>query len=114
MPTLDKNNKIVDIDPFTVFGLFSRKMRSDNRIKILKAIEKLFELTTAVPNCFESLPVITPQNATFYSFIDYREDSDIDDLWELFISALEFTKSQTTHNKKNVSYSFDLAIRIHF
>ena len=110
MPTLDKNNKIVDIDPFTVFGLFSRKMRDDNRIKLLKAIEKLFELTTEVPNRFESLPVITPQNATFYSFIDYREDSDIDDLWELFISALEFAESQAAHNKKNVSYYFDLAI----
>lgn len=110
MPTLDKNNKIVDIDPFTVFGLFSRKMRDDNRIKLLKAIEKLFELTTEVPNRFESLPVITPQNATFYSFIDYREDSDIDDLWELFISALEFAESQAAHNKKNVSYYFDLSI----
>ena len=110
MPTLDKNNKLVDIDPFTVFGLFSRKMRDDNRIKILEAVTELFDLTTAVPICFESLPVMTPQNATFYSFIDYREDSDIDDLWGLFISALKFAESRTTQDKKNVSYYFDLAI----
>ena len=35
MPTLEKDNNLIDIDPFTVFGLFNKKLKDDNRIKIL-------------------------------------------------------------------------------
>jgi ATPase len=110
MPALDKNNKLVDIDPFTVFGIFNRKMRDDNRIKLLKAIAKLFDVDTAVPTCFDSLPVLNPQNATFYSFTNASKSKDIDDLWELFLSALEFTINPTARNKDRVSHYFNLTI----
>ena len=110
MPVLDKNNHIIDIDPFTVFGLFNKKLRDENRIKILNAVAKLFGVSSIVPTSFASLPVLTPQNATFYYFIDDREDSDIDDLWELFVSALEFTKSPTSSNKDRFFNYFDLVI----
>ena len=110
MPVLDKNNHIIDIDPFTVFGLFNKKLRDENRIKILNAVAKLFGVSSTVPTSFASLPVLTPQNATFYYFIDDREDSDIDDLWELFVSALEFTKSPTSSNKDRFFNYFDLVI----
>ena len=110
MPVLDKNNHIIDIDPFTVFGLFNKKLRDENRIKILNAVAKLFGVSSTVPTSFASLPVLTPQNATFYYFIDDREESDIDDLWELFVSALEFTKSPTSSNKDRCFNYFDLVI----
>ena len=110
MPVLDKNNHIIDIDPFTVFGLFNKKLRDENRIKILNAVAKLFGVSSTVPTSFASLPVLTPQNATFYYFIDDREESDIDDLWELFVSALEFTKSPTSSNKDRFFNYFDLVI----
>ena len=39
LPTLEKDNQMVDIDPFTVFGLFNKsQMREENRIKIITAI----------------------------------------------------------------------------
>lgn len=44
MPTLEKDNNLVDIDPFTVFGLFNKKLRDEKRIKLLEAIAKLFEV----------------------------------------------------------------------
>lgn len=68
MPTLEKDNNLIDIDPFTVFGLFNKKLKDDNRIKILTAIAELFDVKTAVPTSFDSLPVLNPQNATFYYF----------------------------------------------
>ena len=37
LPTLEKDNQIVDIDPFTFFGLFNKKITDVNRISILKA-----------------------------------------------------------------------------
>lgn len=108
MPTLEKDNILVDIDPFTVFGLFNKKLRDENRIKLLEAIAKLFDLKSKVPTSFDSLPVLNPQNATYYRFVDERNDGDIDDLWSLFISAIEYDKNPISENKENVSNYFDI------
>lgn len=108
MPTLEKDNNLVDIDPFTVFGLFNKKLRDENRIKLLETIAKLFDLKSKVPTSFDSLPVLNPQNATYYRFVDERNEGDIDDLWSLFISAIEYDKNPISENKENVSNCFDI------
>ena len=73
MPTLEKDNDLVDIDPFTVFGLFNKnKMKGENRIKILAEIKTLFSLTGDVPTSFDSIPLFNNQNAVFYYFIGVR------------------------------------------
>lgn len=110
MPTLERENNLVDIDPFTVFGLFNKKLTDDKRIAILKAISKLFSIKTAVPESFDSLPVLNPQNATFYYFIGQRDDKDIDDLWGLFASALDYAQNPTVEHRAMVSHYFDLVI----
>jgi 5-methylcytosine-specific restriction enzyme B len=108
MPILEKDNNLVDIDPFTVFGLFNKNLRVENKIKILDAIVKLFDLESKVPNSFDGIPVLNPQNATYYRFIDERSDEDIEELWSLFLSALEYDKKKTTDNKEKVSHYFDI------
>ena len=41
LPTLERDNQIVDIDPFTVFGLFNKsKLKKSNRIKIITAFAR--------------------------------------------------------------------------
>lgn len=110
MPTLEKDNNLVDIDPFTIFGLFNKKLTASNRIKILTAIAELFYINTKVPKSFDSLPVLNPQNATFYYFIDDRGEDDINDLWNFYISALAYAISRTEENLKTLSYYFDLVI----
>ena len=65
LPTLEKDNQIVDIDPFTVFGLFNKKLTDANRLSILKAISSLFAVKTAGPTAFDSIPVLNPQTAPF-------------------------------------------------
>ena len=110
MPTLEKDNNLIDIDPFTVFGLFNKKLKDDNRIKILTAIAELFDVKTAVPTSFDSLPVLNPQNATFYYFIGERGENDIDELWELFASALAYAQEPTTDRREKVAHYFDLTI----
>lgn len=110
MPTLERDNKLVDIDPFTVFGLFNKKLKDKNRINILMAIAKLFDIQTEVPTSFDSLPVLNPQNSTFYYFIGDRDENDIDDLWELFSSALSYVNDSSIEHKNKVSHYFDLTI----
>ena len=112
MPTLENdNNQLVDIDPFTVFGLFNKtKMKEDNRIKIIEAVKKYFEVNSPIPQSFASIPVLNNQNATFYGFIGDRGSSDINDLWELFDSALSYATSPSSDNKDRLFKYFDLAI----
>ena len=53
LPTLELENKIVDIDPFTVFGLFNKtSMTETNRKKIITAISELFEVKASIPSSF--------------------------------------------------------------
>ena len=111
LPTLERDNQIVDIDPFTVFGLFNKSsMKESNRKKIISAVADLFDVTTPVPTSFDSIPVLNNQNATFYYFVGDREDSDIDDLWSLFESALAYAASPTADNRTKLSKYFDLTI----
>ena len=108
MPTLEKDNKLVDIDPFTVFGLFNKRIKDENRVKILSAIAELFQLESEVPTSFDSIPILNPLNATYYYFVDERGENDIDDLWSLFISALDYDKEPVIENKEKVMEFFDI------
>ncbi len=111
MPTLEKDNQVVDIDPFTVFGLFNKSsMREENRIKIITAIKQIFNVSANVPDSFYSIPVLNSQNAIFYYFIDTRGDEDINDLWVLFESALKYADNSSVDNKLTFSKYFDLVI----
>lgn len=110
MPTLERDNNIVDIDPFTVFGLFNKKLTDKNRVKILRVISQLFDIKTPVSTSFESLPVLNPQNATFYYFVGDRNESDIDNLWELFSYALAYSEKPTNKHREKLAHYFDLVI----
>ena len=111
MPTLEKDNQLVDIDPFTVFGLFNKSsMKEANRVKIITAINDLFDISAPIPTSFASIPVLNNRNATFYYFVGDREDGDIDDLWSLFESALAYASSPTAEKRGALSKYFDLAI----
>ena len=111
-PTLEKDNQLVDIDPFTFFGLFNKSsMKEENRVKILTAISEIFSVTAPVPTSFNSIPVLNNQNATFYYFIGEREDHDIDDLWDLFESALLYAGNPTSEHRATLSKYFDLTIQ---
>nr|MBQ4454163.1 AAA family ATPase [Clostridia bacterium] len=109
MPKLD--DVFTDIDPFTVFGLFNKSsMKEINRIKIISAIKDLFEIKAQVPTSFGSIPVLNNQNATYYYFVGQRGEKDIDNLWDLFESALNYANDPNDRNRKLVSQYFDLVI----
>lgn len=111
LPTLEKENNIVDIDPFTIFGLFNKSsMKAENRVKIITAIAELFNVTSPVPTMFESIPVLNNQNATFYYFIGARGEKDIDELWTFFELALAYSIDPSKEKRNQLAESFDLAI----
>ena len=110
MPKLEINNDIVDIDPFTIFGLFNKGITCDNRLKIMSGFAKELDIQSPLPKSFASIPVLNNQNATYYSFVNTRGESDIDDLWGLFESALKYSSNQNQENKLRFSHFFDITI----
>ena len=108
LPTLEADNQIVDIDPFTVFGLFNKSsMREENRRKILAALGQKLGVSAPLPQTFEGIPVLNNQNATFYYFVQERQESDIEDLWVFFEWALAYAKKKSMANKIGVIHGFD-------
>ena len=111
MPTLERDRKLVDIDPFTIFGLFNKSsMTIDNRNKIISTVANLFDIKAPIPTSFDGIPLLNNQNATYYYFIDERDEDDIDTLWDLYESALMYTNDSNSKNTLTVSQYFDLAI----
>jgi len=111
LPTLEKDNNIIDIDPFTVFGLFNKSsLKDSNRIKIIQGLASAFEISVATPKNFGSIPTLNNQNATFYYFVGDRDDEDIDNLWELFEAALKYADTPSASNREVVTKYFDIVI----
>ena len=111
LPTLEKDNNIIDIDPFTVFGLFNKsKLKLSNRLAIIKGLADKFDVKTAVPASFDSVPTLNNQNATYYWFVGDRGPDDINNLWELLETALAYAQNPSTENRAAVSKYFDIVI----
>ena len=108
LPTLEKDNNIVDIDPFTVFGLFNKGITDANRIAILNQIKNLFDISAEVPTVFDGIPVLNNMSATFYYFVDDREPKDIDNLWSLFKFAI--TLADTNEAESEFINAFNTVI----
>ena len=90
---LERDGSLVDIDPFTVFGMFNKGITNANRFAILKAIAKSFNITTAqVPSEFDGIPVLNNLSAAFFDWD--RNKLDIDNLWSLFKVALSYADSE--------------------
>lgn len=107
VPTLEKDGRPDDIDPFSVFGLFNKQISEKNRKNIIRALGKEFEVDLALPESFEGIPALNNLGATFYAFKDKRGNSDIENLWVLFEKALMLADSDTKESRENFISAFD-------
>ena len=110
-PTLERDNQIVDIDPFTVFGLFNKGITNANRITIIRGLAKEFSVTATIPETFDGIPVLNNQMATFYWFVGSRGEHDIDNLWNVFVFALDYADNKTNESKEKLIDAYNLAIK---
>lgn len=108
MPKLEINNEIIDMDPFTVFGLFNKSsMTKENRIKIIEEMAKLFDVKADIPQNFNGIPTVMNLRATFYNFKNDREAQDIENLWSLFEIALLYSSDKSEDNENNFKRKFN-------
>lgn len=112
LPTLEKDNNIEDIDPFTVFGTFNKGISDANRSNLLRGYAQVFGLQKEVPSAFAGVPVMNNQKATFYNFKGDREAHDIDKLWDVFLAAMDYAQTHSDESRAKLISCFDSAAQI--
>lgn len=112
LPTLEKDNNIEDIDPFTIFGTFNKGISDANRSNLLRAYAQVFGLQKEVPSAFAGVPVMNNQKATFYNFKGDREAHDIDRLWDVFLAAMDYAQTHSDGARAQLVSCFDTAAQI--
>lgn len=108
VPKLESGSDIIDIDPFTIFGLFNKGITNSNRMAIIRSIANVFGIEAKVPNNFDGIPVLNNLKATFYAFKEDRKADDIDNIWNVFEAALRLADNDTEQNRKEFSKWYDL------
>ncbi len=107
-PKIESGDEVMDIDPFTVFGLFNKGITKENRIRIVEGIASEFDVQADVPSDFDGIPLLNNLSATFYRFKGERGEHDIDNLWNVFEAALSFADEKTPENRKSFSEYYDI------
>lgn len=107
LPKLESEDSIIDIDPFTVFGLFNKGITNANRIAILESFATVFNIKSSVPDNFDGIPVLNNLKATYYGFKDDRQAADIDNLWGLYESAINLAEKDDAANREIFTKWYD-------
>lgn len=74
------------IDPFSVIGVINRGLTDTNRNLLAEAFAESFDIKVPVPTEFNGIPLLNNLNSFF---------SSIDEVWDLFIYALKFSKTKS-------------------
>jgi len=97
-----------EIDPFTFFGVFNRRIGYDQRIAILSQIKHFFELQSEVPEDLDGLPVLNNMKSWFIANKAARDTGDVRRLWRVFRLAL----GETPLGRKEFLRAFDDALTV--
>lgn len=101
-----------DICPFTVIGTFNRRTTNENRRIVAEEIAKLLGVTVPVPNTFDGVPLLNPNNSWFFSNAKKREDRDIDKLWKVFDAAKQSVISNNGNSRINFINAYNDAVGV--
>ena len=83
----DAGNDYPDIDPFSVFAIFNRKITDERRKDICQYFKNVLQLDSDIPEDFDSIPVMNPQLSVFV----WREEisTGIQPIWDLYETVFE-------------------------
>ncbi|HKU52450.1 MAG TPA: hypothetical protein VJQ25_08285, partial [Nitrospira sp.] len=97
-----------EIDPFTFFGVFNRRITYDQRLAILSQMKGHFGLQKDLPEDFNGVPVLNNMRSWFFPNQTARDDKDIPRLWRVFQLALE----ENPLENKEFLEAFDEALKV--
>ncbi|MFI3293912.1 MAG: AAA family ATPase [Rikenellaceae bacterium] len=68
-----------EIDPFSIYAMFNRSLKPENRMEIITTLAKEFDVKASIPSDFSGIPVMNNHRAFF---------GGNDEVWALFEEAL--------------------------
>ncbi|MBK5275466.1 MAG: AAA family ATPase [Desulfuromonadales bacterium] len=96
-----------DICPFTAMGIFNRGITDSNRKSIAKELAAFLGVVESVPESFEGIPILNNQKSWFFGYEKDRKADDIDALWRIFASAIQFSETEDPDVRSSFIYAYD-------
>lgn len=92
------HSRIVDIDPFSIYGIFNRSLTWSNRTELLRKFKEYFGLASDIPTDFDGIPILDARRSFFFS---WYEDNDkiIKDQWALFEKVVNNEDCEKEYNQ---------------
>lgn len=112
LPRLDSTTTPADIDPYTVFGLFNKRISNASRKKIIAGLAEEFNIDADQPTDFNGIPILNNLNATFYAFAGDRRrgEHDIDNIWRVFETGIALADNENNANRSAFIEAFNAAV----
>lgn len=112
-PKMERDGMPSDMEPFSVFGMFSKGITDANRIVIIKGMAAEFHIGATIPTSFYGIPLLNNLRATFFYFEKDRGEHDIDNLWSVYEAALTLATEDSEANRETFAKYYNLALRQH-
>ncbi|HJR80555.1 MAG TPA: AAA family ATPase [Anaerolineales bacterium] len=97
-----------EIDPFTFFGVFNRRIGYEQRLAILSQIKNYFGLQSELPEDFNGVPVLNNMKSWFFPNERSRDVNDVGRLWRVFRLAL----AENPLENEEFLEAFDEALKV--
>lgn len=111
---LDRKNgvrvKYDDIDPFSFMKRFSI-YSNDHILSLIKKFEEKTGMDIIIPDNLNGLPIAKMKLNTFFiRFSDEREEHDIDNLWDLFVVAMNYPNDNSL--REEFIKKYDIVVKM--
>ncbi|MFV5342720.1 AAA family ATPase [Acinetobacter oleivorans] len=90
------NKKLNDICPFTVVGMINRQMTIANRKAIAADLAQVLSIESELPTDFDGVPVLNNMKSWFFSYEQFQQPNDVQNLWNFFESSILFADGEDT------------------
>ena len=99
----DKDERLTDTDPFSVFAIFNRTSNVKVRRECVTIFKECFHISATVPSDFDGIPVLNAQKSIFVYQNGKTVEQDNLLLWNLFEKAV---------NHEDFGQEYDEALKI--
>ena len=110
---------LTDICPFTVMATFNlehyyrngREVPKD-RVRVLEELCEFLEVNATLDMNFLGVPTLPHYNPLFFADSNPRHSRDIEDLWKVFSTAMNYVRANSPETETEFATAYDVAIGV--
>ena len=95
----DKDTKLTDTDPFSVFAIFNRTSNDSVRKNCIEILKNTFEIQAEIPSDFDGIPLLDARKAIFVNQKSSNVEQNNTLLWNLFEKAIKNEDFEQEYNE---------------